>query len=253
MNNSAQIAVELLSALLTGGFLLFFIETMHIESDVKHRFKSIMNPFYHKLSKMAVYVGYMRSAITFPKSDWGNQLKGNMDYIQKVGIVPLSSGRDIPFMTSKELGKACEKINDIWYCLEKSPELRRDLVIHSNFGTDIAANALSEVYERYRGVQMDVNILQESTGNFYTDYWQPIEHCTTNYEYWQKKAILSRVLIYCAIGVSLVSLIIMMLWADCICPVIPCSLAILSSFIFTICIGVMAYLISLSNRLFRSV
>ena len=46
MNNTTQIAVDLLSALLTGGFLLFFIETMHIESDVIQRFKSIMNPFF---------------------------------------------------------------------------------------------------------------------------------------------------------------------------------------------------------------
>ena len=50
MDNTVQIAIDLLSALLTGGFLLFFIETMHIEHDVSQRFLSIMNPFYHKLS-----------------------------------------------------------------------------------------------------------------------------------------------------------------------------------------------------------
>ena len=44
MNSSVQIAVDILTALLTGGFLLFFIETMHIESDVKQRYKAIMNP-----------------------------------------------------------------------------------------------------------------------------------------------------------------------------------------------------------------
>ena len=42
MSSSVQIAVDILSALLTGGFLLFFIETMHIESDVKQRYKAIM-------------------------------------------------------------------------------------------------------------------------------------------------------------------------------------------------------------------
>lgn len=252
MSNSVQIAVEIFSALLTGGFLLFFIETMHIESDVKQRFKSIMNPFYHKLSKMAVYVGYMRSTITFPQSEWGKRLKGDMDYIHRVGIVPSSSGCDIPYMSGKELDKACEIINDIWYCLEKSPDLRKDLVIHGGFGIDIAAKALCEVYEKYKGAQMDVNTLHESAGNFYTDYWQPVEHCTQNYEYWQKKAKLSRALIFCALGVSLLSLIVTMLWADCFCPVIPCSLAILSSIIFSVCIGLMAYLMSLSNRLFRA-
>ena len=42
MSSSVQIAVDILAALLTGRFLLFFIETMHIESDVKQRFKAIM-------------------------------------------------------------------------------------------------------------------------------------------------------------------------------------------------------------------
>lgn len=37
INDSVQISVNILSSLLTGGFLLFFIETMHIESDVKQR------------------------------------------------------------------------------------------------------------------------------------------------------------------------------------------------------------------------
>jgi len=41
MSYSIQIAVDILSALLTGGFLLFFIETMHIESDVKQRFNQL--------------------------------------------------------------------------------------------------------------------------------------------------------------------------------------------------------------------
>ena len=75
MNSSIQIAVDILSALLTGGFLLFFIETMHIESDVKQRYKGIMNPFYHKLSKLTVFVGYLRSAIKFPEMERAKYLK----------------------------------------------------------------------------------------------------------------------------------------------------------------------------------
>ena len=118
MNSSIQIAVDILSALLTGGFLLFFIETMHIESDVKQRYKGIMNPFYHKLSKLTVFVGYLRSAIKFPNMEWAKYLKDDMEYIRKAGVVPSSSGRDIPFMKSKELEKLCDVINDVWYNLD---------------------------------------------------------------------------------------------------------------------------------------
>lgn len=127
MNSSIQIAVDILSALLTGGFLLFFIKTMHIESDVKQRYKGIMNPFYHKLSKLTVFVGYLRSAIKFPDMEWAKCLKNDMEYIRKAGVVPSSSGRDIPFMKSKELEKLCDVINDVWRNLDKSSDLRHNI------------------------------------------------------------------------------------------------------------------------------
>jgi len=38
MNNQIEIAVSILTSLLTGGFLLFFIENQHIEKDVVSRF-----------------------------------------------------------------------------------------------------------------------------------------------------------------------------------------------------------------------
>lgn len=251
MNSSVQIAVDILTALLTGGFLLFFIETMHIESDVKQRYKAIMNPFYHKLSKLTVFVGYMRSAIRFPDMERAKYLKDDMEYIEKAGIVPSSSGRDIPYMKSKELEKLCEKINDVWYNLDKSSELRHKITIEGGF-MNIAKEALCEVYPDYKDKEMDVNVLQDATGDFFVRFWQPVEHCTPNFEYWENKTKLSRILIFVALGFSLLSLLVTMAWAECICPWIPCLLAVVSSLIFAFCIGMMAYLISMSNRLFRA-
>lgn len=251
MSSSVQIAVDILSALLTGGFLLFFIETMHIESDVKQRYKAIMNPFYHKLSKLTVFVGYLRSSMRFPDLECAQILKKDMEYISKAGMVPSSSGRDIPFMKSEQLEKLCNTINNIWYNLDRSSEFRNNIVIETGF-VNIAKNALCEVFPEYKDKEMSIDVLQDATGNFYEKYWQPVEHCTPNYEFWEGKAILSRILIFVALGLSLLSLLVTMLWAECICPVIPCTLAITSSLIFVVCIGTMAYLISLSNKLFRA-
>ena len=77
-----------------------------------------MNPFYHKLSKLTVFVGYLRSAIKFPDMERAKYLKNDMEYIRKAGVVPSSSGRDIPFMKSKEMEKLCDVINDVWYNLD---------------------------------------------------------------------------------------------------------------------------------------
>lgn len=49
MEPQLEIAITILSALLTGGFILFFIENQHIEKEVADIFKSIMNPYYSKL------------------------------------------------------------------------------------------------------------------------------------------------------------------------------------------------------------
>lgn len=253
MNSSIQIAVDILSALLTGGFLLFFIETMHIESDVKQRFKSIMNPFYHKLSKMSVFVGHMQYAIRFPKDRLGEDLKKNIEYISKAGIVPMTSGRDISYMRGEELEKLCETFNNIWYHLDRYPALRRSIEIDDGGGLDTATEALIEVYPKYKNKRIDVDALRDATGAFYNEYWEPVAHCTPNYEYWKSRAKATRILVFCALGISLLSLIFIMLWAECICVEIPCIFAIISSVVFATCVGMMAHLISLSNRLFRAV
>ena len=189
--------------------------------------------------------------MSFPETERGAFLKRDMDIVRKAGVVPNSSGCDIPYMKANDLSRLCETINDIWYQLENSSDLRRDIVIHDCYGLKIAENAIRDVYPKFEGRTVDIDLLHDSSGSFYIDYWQPVEHCSLNYEYWEKKAQLSRVFIYCAIGVALLSIIITMLWAECISSIVPCALAVLSSILFVVCIGMMAYLLSLSNRLFR--
>lgn len=252
MNYSIQIAINILTALLTGGFLLFFVEIMHVESDMRRRFKSIMNPFYHKLSKLSVFASYMRSSMTIPKTERGVYLARNLDVIKNAGRVPCSSGRDIPYMRGCDLSSLCETINDVWYQIDKSPSLADDIVVHDGFSLDLAAEALSEVYHQYNGRKMDVDVLYNVMGDFYVNEWQPVEHCTPNFEFWTKKATLTRVFIISSLAITILSLIVIMLWVDCICPIIPCSLAILSSVLFTVSIGLMMYLLYLKERLFRS-
>ena len=202
---------------------------------------------------MSVFVGHMQYAIRFPKDRLGEDLKKNVEFISKAGIVPMTSGRDIPYMNSIELEKLCETFNNIWYHLDRYPALRRGIVTDDGVDLDAATVAISEVFPKYRNKRIEIGTLQETTGAFYIDYWQPVEHCTPNYEYWKSRSKATRVLLFCALGISLLSLIIIMLWAEYIGPLIPCVFAVLSSVVFATCVGMMAYLISLSNRLFRAI
>lgn len=98
---------------------------------------------------------------------------------------------------------------------------------------------------------MDVATLSKVMGDFYVEQWQPVEHCTPNFEFWTKKALITRVFVISSVAITMLSLIVTMLWADCISPIIPCSLAIFSSSLFAISIGFMIYLLSLKERLFH--
>lgn len=248
---SFQVAVDILIALFTGGFLLFFVEVMHIESDVNHLFKSIMNPFYHKLSKLMVFVNYMSSSLSIktPCTRW-KKLMEDMDYIKKAGVVPCSSGRDIPYMDSKHLSILCEKINDVWYQLDGSSTFRSQIVVNEGF-LEHAKVGLLEVYPGYATESMSVDVLQSATGRFYVDYWQPVESCTSNYEYWERMSKLTRLFIISALGVTIVSLIIVMFQAECISPVLPCLFALISVVIFVVSLSMMFKLMRLKNKLFR--
>lgn len=251
MNDSIQIAVNILTALLTGGFLLFFVEIMHVESDVRQRFKSIMNPFYHKLSKLAVFVSYMKSSMTIPNEERGKYLEEDLNIIRKAGLTSCTSGRDIAFLKSGDLENLCEIINDVWIQLDKSPSLMRDIIVHDGLSLNLAAEALCEVDYRYYGRKMDVPTMYKVMGDFYVEQWQPVEHCTPNFELWTKRALLTRVFVISSVALTMLSLIITMLWVDCITPIITCSMVIFSSSLFATSIGLMIYLLSLKERLFN--
>lgn len=250
--SSIQVAVDILTALLTGGFLLFFIEVMHIESDVNQQFKAIMNPFYHKLSKLMVFISYMNSSLSIktPCERWTKLMK-DIDYIRRTGVVPCSSGRDVPYMDSEKLSTLCEIINDVWHQLESST-FRSQIVVDGGL-LEHAKEGLLEVYPEYAAQAMSVDVLHRATGNFYIDYWQPVESCTSNYEHWGQKSKLTRIFIIGALGVTIISLTIVMLWAECISPVVPCLLALASIILFVLSIVMMFKLMSLKHNLFREV
>ena len=65
MEGHINIAISILSALLTGGFILFFVENQHIERDVIERFRTIMNPYYHKLSAYLKFVYFISCRISY--------------------------------------------------------------------------------------------------------------------------------------------------------------------------------------------
>lgn len=172
MEEHINIAISILSALLTGGFILFFVENQHIERDVIERFRTIMNPYYHKLSAYLkfVYSISCRISCSNPKDDYIQELRSLTKELSSLGSKVYVSGRDVSYMNAKELEILNEKINQIWYYYDKGWMVTNKIkvdphksMIHSD---SQIMDALGDVSPRYANRSIDMILLPAVSGDF---------------------------------------------------------------------------------------
>lgn len=253
MPNTIQIAVDILIALLTGGILLFFLEILHLEGSVSREFKEVMNPFYHKLSKYLVVLNYYRFSLRADKNDLQEkEFEKQIEGISRKGLEAVTSGRDITYLSAKDLDILCEEINNIWYVLDRGGQLMRNLRIDNNISKDEAIEAINESFPGYTGKPLDVSLLYDLSGRFYNKVWEPVQHCTHNYEYFQDEEKKARRLLITGLGLTLLSLISIMIWVNMMPVILPCVFVFLSSVILAISLWLLHHVSYISKRLIRS-
>lgn len=254
MIDSVTVAVNILLGLLTGGILLFFLEVMHLEGSVSKEFKEVMNPFYHKLSKYLVFLSYYRFHLSSkPNDDYAKKFIKQIETISMRGRESLMSGRDISYLSASDLEKLCDDINNkIWYVLDRNSELRKNLSIEDVYYKADAVEALCEVFPAYKDHPLDVQLLYETSGKFFNVIWEPVQHCTWNYEYFLEKEKKARHIILFELAFTVFSLVFIMLSMDFVNSIIPKLLTIIAVVFFAIAINNISFVASLSKRIIRS-
>lgn len=253
MYSSTQIAVDILLALLTGGILLFFLEVMHLEVEVSKDFKSTMNPFYHKLSQFMVFLDFYRFAIVAPKGNKAcEDFKSLVERITRRGLESIMTGRDMSYLSAKDLDTLCESINHIWHSLDRNTEIKREISIDNSFRYDEAIAAISEVFPCYKGSEADIVLLSKASGTFYNSVWEPVQHCTGNYEFYLEEEKIARCIVLLTLLVTGLSLICIMVWVDSMYKYIPCIMVLVSFILLTGCLIQLSKLSSISKRISRS-
>ena len=253
MNNSVQIAVDILLALLTGGILLFFLEVMHLGVEVSREFKSVMNPFYHRLSRFMVFLDFYRYALIVPKDNKAcDEFKSLIERIARSGLECIMTGRDMSYQNAKDLDTLCESINHIWYSLDRFTEVKQEITIDYTSPYDVAIEAISEVFPRYKGKKADRDLLYEASGAFYSSVWEPVQHCTSNYEYFLEEEKSTRRILLIALLLICLSLLCIMMYVDSFNAWLPCALTIMSSIVFAVSMWKLSHVSSLSKRIIRS-
>lgn len=206
-----EIAVSILSALLTGGFILFFIESQHIEQVVNDKFRSIMNPYYHKLSALMVVMYLLQLRFNYPTKNTPSEKL--IKDIGKLGESVYVSGRDTAYVNSEKLTALNEKISNIWYYCEAGHynDIKFDIGEHYVYQKEEIYRRIKEISILYSKYSFDKYLLPKIAGQFYFDVWLKVEDVTFKYESWQKKCKSNRNKILFSIILVMLTLVFAMM------------------------------------------
>ena len=117
---------------------------------------------------------------------------------------------------------------------------------------DEAIAAISEVFPCYKGSEADIVLLSKASGTFYNSVWEPVQHCTGNYEFYLEEEKIARCIVLLTLLVTGLSLICIMVWVDSMYKYIPCIMVLVSFILLTGCLIQLSKLSSISKRISRS-
>ena len=215
-----SIIISILTALLTGGFLMFFIESQKVAESVINRFHFIMNPFFRSFSNYVKFIAFFNSCFTFnatKESGYMRILKNDVDKLARLGGKSITSGTDYPvgYFTAKELDSICETINNVWYVIDKN---RND--VNNNLGFDTryaqmhgeeAKKYLQAIFPEYKEELLTKDMLAKVSGDFFVEMYQPIKNISSQYEFWQKKEKEFMKLIFITIIFTVITMLLILM------------------------------------------
>ncbi len=180
------IALAILTSIITGGFVLVFIELGNRKQRENERFDQKISPFMHKLSAYFRFMSWCSHRIIYPKPTEGyyKDFKELVNYLGGYGGRAITSGGgDYPIghFNAAELENIALKINNVWYCHDKMNPCMLTWDTHG--GTDnFIDKELREINALYYGIQHDINMVAKVSGDFYVDVHQPVEYDTYKHE-----------------------------------------------------------------------
>lgn len=201
--------LSILTSIITGGFILVFVEIGNRKNRENDRYDQKMVPFMHKLSSYFRFLNWCSHRIEYPKQMTGyeKEFKSLVTEIGGYGGSAIISGGDygVDYFSADKLNNICLGINNIWYYHDKMNPCR---LIWEDRGFDdhFIAKELKDFFPNYLSHTRDVNLVSKVSGDFYTDIYQPIEYETYKHEAYVEH--FRRQSIFVAIAVGFVLLVL---------------------------------------------
>ena len=181
-----NILLPILTSIITGGFILVFVEIGNRKNRENDRYDQIMGPFMHKLSAYFRFIYWCRGRIRYPKelNEYETNFKHLIEGISKYGGKLINSGGDytIDNFSPKELLEICEyQTSNIWYYYDKMNPC--NLIWEDDEVTKaFITKELKEIFPNYLSHPLNVDLVSNVSGNFYNDIYQPIANETFKHE-----------------------------------------------------------------------
>lgn len=205
----SQIVLSILSSIITGGFVLVFVEIGNRKNRENDKYEHIMYPFMHKLSSYFRYISWSQSHVIYSNPPTSNEKKIKLliGGIARYGGMSITSGGDygINYFTASKLNEIALDINKIWYWHYKMKPCNMTWDSRMPDG-EFISKELKEINPVYLQNEQNIDLIAKVSGDFYMDVYQPIEVTTYNHEAYQEHYELQTKIVACFVCFVLVVL-----------------------------------------------
>lgn len=171
-------AVAILTAIVTGGFVLVFVEIGNRKNRENDNYRQLMSPFLKKLSAYFRYVNWMNNRISYPKEKNANEQEFHyiLNKMAKYGSHLIVSGGDysVRSFLAKEISEICYGINNIWYYYDRMNPVRLSWYNDSVLSQELIDKELVKLNKSYIKLS-GLDQLIKISSDFFIDEYQPIE------------------------------------------------------------------------------
>lgn len=208
-----SILLSILTSIITGGFILVFVEIGNRKNRENDRYDQIMLPFMHKLSSYFRFLAWSKNRIKYPMEMNENekQFKELIEEIGRYGSRAITSGGDysVGYFSATTLNDICLKINNIWYYYDRMHpcNLKWD---NYTISKDFIEKELKEFSPQHLSFTKDINLVSNISGDFYTDIYQPIENETYKHVIYVEMYKRQSLFVAIAVGFVLIVLVAML-------------------------------------------
>lgn len=264
MEEQISIIIPIIVALLTGGFIILFLENQHIGANVIERYHFVMQPFMHRLSNYFKFLSSAKVYFSIKKgtkkdeAEYVFAFKDLMDKLSHLAHPCIMSGQDYPVskFSAIQLDGICDDINNVWYYSDRKHNYIIDYCSYDTRKAEqfctLGKECLKEVFPlKYNEQAFSLNLISDVSGTFFTEIYQPIQHVPYEYEYWCRQEKIFQATTFCTIGLCLVTLTIILLLRYFIPLCVINLLTLLSIISLVYSLYKFAKLENLSRKLFR--